>query len=266
MDGAGGVLTASFDASRPPFAADFAECALLAGGLEAVARLRLRPQHRGPQVLLVHDVETHDSSMLLTQPQAAAVAVARQARVVALAAPRARVGAAALAPATELRQTPLVRASRSMLVSLLTDLEHHGRCPGARVDEVLVNLMRGIVLEHPEPGLTASPEATMGERLRAFIDARHADPRLGVAQVAQEFGISRRQLYRHAGGEGGVATMLTRRRLATALELLEAHHELTVAEVAVRSGFGSASRLRSQLAVRLGVTPLGYRRAVQGTE
>ncbi|MFG2041374.1 helix-turn-helix domain-containing protein [Dactylosporangium sp. NPDC048998] len=248
-----------------------AECSIVAGGFGAIAGLLLGRPSREPRLLLVHRLDERDPgdpaagqprSLLVTHPRAVPPE-SRGGRTLALAAPLTRVTNAALAPATHLNQTPLVRASRSMMAGLLSDLDHGGRRFGLGVDDVLLSLLRGIVLEHPDASRTAPPEATMAARLRAFIEARHTDSRLDVAQVARELGISRRQLHRHAPA-GGVAAMLAERRLATARDLLAAHGALTVAEVAERSGFGTASRLRAQLARRSGGTPKALRRAASG--
>ena len=110
------------------------------------------------------------------------------------------------------------------------------------------------VLERAE-----TPDASLRIALLAAIEERHTDPRLDVSRLARELFTSRRQLYRLV--DGGVAALLTQRRVATAEALLVSRPELSIEQVAARSGFTSSSRLRAQLHRMAGKTPTEYRRS-----
>lgn len=102
-------------------------------------------------------------------------------------------------------------------------------------------------------------DSRLREALLAAIEERHTDPHCDVARLSRELFVSRRQLYRLA--DGGVAALLTRRRIATAEALLLSEPDLSIEEVAAMSGFTSSSRLRAQLHRTTGKTPTGYRLA-----
>lgn len=196
------------------------------------------------------------SSFLVTAPSAR-LPVSYDSPALAVAAPASRVGIPSRAPALiELPGTPLVRASRSMLRSLRRErmLPQHADPEG--VEHVLLSLLRAVVHEHvrPEP----ADERSVAALLETFIDEHHRDPLLDVDTIARELHFSRRQLYRFARGEG-VAAMLAERRVTTACELLRERPELSISDIALMSGFASASRLRVHIMRRHGVTPTEYR-------
>jgi len=247
------------------------ECVLFSGSLESLPCVTPALTTHEPRTLLVHapansastgyDDASHQGmrSFLLAAGDTQTDMPAGMP-VLALAVPRARVTTTLLAEVAELDQTPLVRASRPLIVSLLASRLAESSAESARaVDDVLLAVVRGILQENPQTAAPDSREATLAVRLSALIEARHSDPRLDVAQIARELHTSRRQLYRHVDG-AGVAALLTERRIETARDLLVSHPDLTVAEIAERSGFASASRLRARFAERLGVTPTAYRR------
>lgn len=99
----------------------------------------------------------------------------------------------------------------------------------------------------------------LAARLAEAIELHHADPRFDVNALARLLHVSRRQLYRHASG-GGVASMLDERRVVAACALLVSRPDLTIAEIAERSGFGMRSRMRAQFALRVGRSPAQYRK------
>lgn len=234
----------------------------MSGPVPAILGSAALASSREPQAVLMHVVsysDTEDARALLLTGAGTVAAESSQMRGLALAAPLARVTSALLADVTELSGTPLVRASRALLRSLSDDFEHGDAAGPRALDDALVNLVRGIVHEHPRAAAPQSREASLAVRIEALIEARHTDPRLDVVQLARELHTSRRQLYRQAG-EGGVATMLAQRRVATARELLESRPDLTVADISVRSGFTSPSRLRAQFLRWTGSTPTEYRR------
>ncbi|MBN0038886.1 AraC family transcriptional regulator [Cellulosimicrobium cellulans] len=247
-----------------PRMAVLGECVLLAGRLGAIVDSAPAFLGREPATFLVHvgarrAEPAHDGVHSLLLSTGATVPAPDDARIVGLAVPRARVTSTVLAPLTRLAETPLVRASRALLVNLLRDAPLLVGDAVDSVDELLVSLMRGVVHDHPHAVAPHARESTLAARIEALIEARHSDPGLDVVQIARELHTSRRQLYRHVPGTGGVAAMLARRRVETARALLADRPDLSVAQVAARSGFTSASRLREHFVRWHGSTPSEYR-------
>lgn len=237
------------------------------GGVGATLQAFARDASKEPRVLLLHVGDAGREpqrrrggirSFLVTDADIR-VALPLAAPGTAVAVPLARVATTPLAPLTELAETTHVRASRALLASITGDLASGSDTPPRTIDDALASLVQGIVLEHPRAASPDSREAALDIRLEALIDVRHTDPRVDVVQLARELHTSRRQLYRHAPN-GAVAGLLTERRLATAAELLLERPDLRIADIAARSGFTSASRLRAQFLRRMGVTPTEYRR------
>lgn len=243
------------------------ECLVLTGPVAGILGSPVLLDSRVPLAVVLHPTPAPrhsadgplDPSLLLagTRPQVARV---DRAPGVAVIAPLARVTSTLLAPSTELLETPLVRASRALVTSIASDVRAGGAVVSPALDDVLMRLVRGIVDEHPRATAAQARDTTLDDRVSALIEARHTDPRLDVSQLARELHTSRRQLYRHVG-EGGVATLLSQRRVATARELLVARPDLTVSDIATRSGFTTTSRLRAQFLRWAGQSPTEYRRS-----
>ncbi|MGX1702432.1 helix-turn-helix domain-containing protein [Microbacterium sp. NPDC055357] len=237
-------------------------CALLAGTAASV--VRAARDLTLPQIALVHtrqrqhvrDASRPIVSTFLFSQTDLPLPVPGDDPAVALAVPRERVGLHVLPTLVHLPMTPLVRASRSMLRSLQRDLAAQ-RDHLEHVEDVALSLIRAVVLQHASRSDEVD-DSSLTAQLEAFIDAHHRDPLLDVDGIAQRLHFSRRQLYRFARGDG-VAAMLAERRLATACDLLREQSDLSITEVALMSGFTSASRLRVHVMRRFGVTPTEYR-------
>lgn len=247
------------------------DCAIVSGSaadvLSASAVSTVAPREPRAVLLQLRGSRDRQPAAFLLAGGEAELDVPVDAAAIALIAPRARVSTALLAPATPLTETPLVRASRVLLESLSMDLPTGEAWAPRAVDDVLINVMRGILLEHPHTTAPDSRDATLQVRVTSLIEARHTDARLDVSRIARELHTSRRQLYRHSGDDdGGVAAVLARRRVATACDLFDTQIELTIAEVATRSGFSSAARLRAQFLRWTGTTPTEYRRRMDATQ
>lgn len=252
MNGGGGMTRVSV----------LVDCTIVSGAMSHVLSASASP-HREPRAVLLHLRGSRDRvpAALLLTGGGCELDLPEDAAAIALTTPLARVSTSLLAPVTPLSETPLVRASRVLLERLSTDLPAGDASAPRAVDDVLINVVRGILLEHPHSAAADSRDATLGVRVTNLIDARHTDSRLDVSRIARELHTSRRQLYRHAGDDdGGVAAVLARRRVATACDLFDAQPELTVSEVAARAGFSSAARLRAQFLRWTGTTPTEYRR------
>jgi len=103
------------------------------------------------------------------------------------------------------------------------------------------------------------------EPTRAWLLERLGEP-VSVRDMARHAFMSERTFARHFAAETGSSPLrwLHAQRVLHARELLE-RTELCVDEVAQRSGFGSATSLRTHLGRALGTTPSAYRGAFAGT-
>jgi transcriptional regulator GlxA family with amidase domain len=113
--------------------------------------------------------------------------------------------------------------------------------------------------ERPVPAGPGGLEAT-----RAWALQRLAEP-LGVRALARHAGYSERSFARHFRAETGTTPLqwLLAQRLLEARRLLEST-ALPVETVAARTGFGSATSLRTHFRRALGTTPTAYRTTWQG--
>lgn len=173
-----------------------------------------------------------------------------------IAVRRTRIASLSIERFVELEITPLIGMTRAAFESLANDATRAEVGRSAGVDDFVMDTVQVLVREAKR---AERSDMVLASRLVTLIDARHRDPDLDVSQVARELLTSRRQLYRVAAG-GGVAMMIARRRVETARDLLVRRPELTIAEVALRSGFSGPSRLRAMLLRETGMTPRDYRR------
>ncbi|UDY23404.1 helix-turn-helix domain-containing protein [Nocardioides sp. Kera G14] len=121
-----------------------------------------------------------------------------------------------------------------------------------------------VVLQLMADLLTGRPGDTGTVHLvtaRAFIDEHAHDPGLTAARVADAIGISERHLSRVFAASGSsVPQYILSRRLERAHALLAAEPCLTVAEVAARAGFGSATYFSHAFRDRYGERATDVRR------
>lgn len=120
----------------------------------------------------------------------------------------------------------------------------------AGVDEdVLLDLLAAVVT-----GRTPSLTAVHLTVAKAYIDEHLTDPALSAGRVARGVGISERHLSRvFASGGTTVPQYLLHRRLERARMLLQKAGGTTVAEVAARCGFGSASHFSHRFRQHFGL-------------
>ncbi|WP_300680895.1 AraC family transcriptional regulator [Nocardioides sp.] len=96
---------------------------------------------------------------------------------------------------------------------------------------------------------------------QAFIDEHATEANLTAARVADAVGISERHLSRVFATSGGTLPQyILTRRLERARSLLMTEPEITVAEVAVRTGFGSATYFSHAFRDRYGERATDVRR------
>lgn len=102
-------------------------------------------------------------------------------------------------------------------------------------------------------------EGTLGGRLARWVTPR-LDKAFGVEDMAAAMAISPRTLHRQLVKETGLtpAMWLRRLRVEAACRLL-AHPQLSIKQIAARSGFGNEYNLRRAFNLHLGITPGAYR-------
>ena len=103
-------------------------------------------------------------------------------------------------------------------------------------------------------------EALLRQRITEFLQRNLADARLDAEAIARACNVSRRSLYRVAGGEG-VAAQLRHIRIERARQLLVGHPHWPVGSVAAACGFDSESGFHRAFRDATGQTPGGYRQA-----
>ena len=94
-----------------------------------------------------------------------------------------------------------------------------------------------------------------------FIDAHLGNAQLGPDEIAHAANLSRASLYRLLAAEGGIRTVLLKRRLDQALQLMLADNtdERSLADIAKRCGFGGMSQFSRAFRARFGAPPRQYR-------
>jgi AraC family transcriptional activator FtrA len=153
----------------------------------------------------------------------------------------------------------LTSAGRSAGLDLCLHLvrEDHG----ARVANQLARRM--VAPPHRLGGQAQFVEAPMPERQDGVLDwaIRHLDERLTIASMARHAGLSPRTLIRRFHETTGMTPMrwLHVQRLSLVRELLEST-DLSIEQIARRSGMGNAANLRHHFVRAAGVTPTDYRR------
>jgi transcriptional regulator GlxA family with amidase domain len=112
--------------------------------------------------------------------------------------------------------------------------------------------------ELPTGGLGLAPTCTWA--------AGRLDQPLTVADLARHAGLAPRTFARHFLAETGMTPLrwLTAQRVLEARNLLEAT-DITIDEVARRSGLGTPANLRLRLAQEAGTTPSSYRNAFRAS-
>lgn len=150
----------------------------------------------------------------------------------------------------------------TMLFRRLTG-EPEQMAPEADAEKVVLSIVRGALIP-----LLRGEETSLDPEIRRIVDseieAHHRDPALTVDSLAAFAGMSRRQLYRVAGG--GIASALDQRRSRTAREIIEADPGMPLSEVAELSGFKNATRLRDNFVRTYDVLPSVFRTQVKNDE
>ena len=107
----------------------------------------------------------------------------------------------------------------------------------------------------------AAREAALASRVRAYIDAHLSDD-LDVATLCHALSVSRSNLYRAFGAEGGVRHQVQARRLRRVRALLlDLGETRSIEALAEATGFADKSHLTRLFKQAYGVTPGAFRRA-----
>jgi AraC-like DNA-binding protein len=98
-----------------------------------------------------------------------------------------------------------------------------------------------------------------------YIDAHLGNAQLRPEEIADAANLSRASLYRLLAAEGGIRTVLMKRRLDEALRLLleDNKDDCSLKEIVRRCGFGGTSQFSRAFRARFGMPPRQYRALVR---
>lgn len=111
-------------------------------------------------------------------------------------------------------------------------------------------------------GLAESPEQTLRDRCRAYIERRLHDPALSIEEIAQKMGCSRRRLFSvFEAQETSPAQLIRDLRMDRAETALAAPESIRVpiSEIAFSCGFQSAAHFSRVIKARFGYPPAELR-------
>ncbi|MFC9787085.1 helix-turn-helix domain-containing protein [Rhodococcus sp. NPDC127528] len=176
---------------------------------------------------------------------------------------RALVGATVAA-------SPLCEALAAVLAQFAaTDLCRPGAVETTLLEHAIVDLCLAVIRQatdrsqvHDESG------ARNRARAREFVDSHFTDPALTVADVAASINVSPRYLQKlFESEEHSVYDLIRRRRVRWGIELLTdpVHADLTISQVAIRSGFVGLSQFSRAVRDLTGSSPRSIRRQPVGT-
>jgi len=126
--------------------------------------------------------------------------------------------------------------------------------------------LRRLALEQPTAGERSAHPESRAVRIARFIAAHFTEP-IGVDDVARHASVHPHYamaIFKEAFGVG-IVEYLTQHRVAHAQQLL-ATTDHNVLEIALQSGFGSASRFYEAFKQVCGTAPLAYRRELRRNE
>jgi len=125
------------------------------------------------------------------------------------------------------------------------------------VDLIVATLCEGLEEADQRP----AREQALASRVRAHIDA-HLDEDLDVSSLCRDLGVSRSNLYRAFGTEGGVRRQIQARRLRRVRALLlDPGETRSIAALAMAPGFADKSHLSRLFKQTYGLAPGAFRDA-----
>lgn len=113
-----------------------------------------------------------------------------------------------------------------------------------------------------DPTDVRSKAARTRSLIIGYVSAAFADPHMGIAQIAQHFGLSERAVHRSFESTGVTAHGLVHRiRLENAVAMLmdQRYAELSIDDVSIRSGFAGGADLRRWMNRVMGISPRDVR-------
>lgn len=133
--------------------------------------------------------------------------------------------------------------------------------PDPDTERVVIDLIRATLNRQDHDARRLLDNArSVKDAVRDLIEKRFADPAFCADTLARELFMSRRHLYRHFDAEDATpARLIAARRLARARELLAEETPVPLQQIALRSGYVSASTLRSRFRAEYDLSPREYR-------
>ncbi|GAB34334.1 putative AraC family transcriptional regulator [Gordonia otitidis NBRC 100426] len=136
--------------------------------------------------------------------------------------------------------------------------------PDADTERVVIDLIRATLSRQDLDSRRLIDSArSVKDSVRDLIEKRYSDPAFCADVLARELFMSRRHLYRHFDSEESTpARLIATRRLARARELLAEEVPAPLQQIALRSGYASASTLRSRFRAEYDLSPREYRESI----
>lgn len=149
----------------------------------------------------------------------------------------------------------------SVLLQGLLGRRATGHVPS--VEETLLQVAINILVSNPVSHLDASGDERLRARLLEIIEARFHDPEVTVDALANELGVSRRNLYSLVGPQGmSVGAMLRARRVNRGARLMEMRPKLPLQQVAALCGFRGRDQFSRAFKASFHMTPTEFRSRV----
>lgn len=162
------------------------------------------------------------------------------------------------------RRTTLAdRALAGLIASVLDDEQEVSEWERTLIERNVVELAGGLFRGRlGVPSVAPSPHEAIRDRARAIIAQRACDPAFESRQIADDVGISLRQLqaiFARAGSALGAEIRLERARIAHGILADPEQDRHTLAQVSRLAGFGSIDSMRRALEERYGAGPTALR-------
>ncbi len=159
--------------------------------------------------------------------------------------------------------------SRVLLAMVDESFGEMRRLPGSsgrKLGAAIATMTWDALREQIETPLANGRRDDLPMRVKAYIEAKLADPELSVEQIAYACGISVRGLHRHFAQDpaGSVSHYLWQRRLIRCAEALRdpSRPHLSITDVCFSYGFSSSSHFSRLFKDQFGVSPVHYRVAL----
>lgn len=160
----------------------------------------------------------------------------------------------------------LTRLLADFVIALRERLDHGDDLDAAALQKALSTMVLACLLPARDDRMRLAAgaiQATLVERIKAYVRRRLGDPGLGWSDICRQFGLSRSSLHRILEDDGGVTSFIRRERLAaTHQALAEAGESANIRAIADRFGFGEPSGFSRAFRREFGYAPSEVRDAV----